>query len=80
MNTVKIVEVLKKIAAKIEEEKEFLTELDSPIGDSDHGINMARGFAMVSQKLDAVNTEDTGDILRTDSQFFRIDASRRCNL
>ena len=64
MNTVKIVEVLKKIAAKIEEEKEFLTELDSPIGDSDHGINMARGFAMVSQKLDEVNTEDTGDILR----------------
>ncbi len=64
MNTVKIIDVIKKIAAKIEEEKDFLTELDSPIGDSDHGINMARGFAMVSQKLDEMNTEDAGDILR----------------
>lgn len=64
MNTVKVVEALKKIAAKIEAEKDFLTELDSPIGDSDHGINMARGFAVVDHKLDTLDTDDIGDILR----------------
>jgi dihydroxyacetone kinase-like protein len=33
--------------------KEFLTELDREIGDSDHGINMARGFDAVLNKLSA---------------------------
>ena len=29
-----------------------LTELDSAIGDADHGINMARGMTAVIEKLD----------------------------
>lgn len=39
------------IAERITENKDFLTELDREIGDSDHGINMARGFAAVMEKL-----------------------------
>lgn len=39
-----VIAVLKKIGEKIEEQKDYLTELDQPIGDSDHGINLARGF------------------------------------
>ena len=35
----KVIELLEKIGDKIIEEKEFLTELDKPIGDCDHGIN-----------------------------------------
>ena len=41
--------VLKRIGEKIEAEKEYLTELDQPIGDSDHGINLARGFQEVER-------------------------------
>ena len=37
----KVLEIIKAIGAKMEEKKEYLTELDQPIGDSDHGINMA---------------------------------------
>jgi dihydroxyacetone kinase-like protein len=33
-------------------EKDRLTELDSAIGDADHGVNMARGMAAVSAALD----------------------------
>lgn len=29
----------------------YLTELDSPIGDADHGTNMARGFTKVVEKV-----------------------------
>ncbi len=29
----------------IEEKKDYLSELDTPIGDGDHGNNMARGMA-----------------------------------
>ena len=39
------------IAERITENKDFLTELDREIGDSDHGINMARGFSAVMEKL-----------------------------
>lgn len=36
---------------KIQGNKDHLTALDQAIGDGDHGINMARGFAEVVQKL-----------------------------
>ncbi|MBR0247987.1 MAG: dihydroxyacetone kinase subunit L [Synergistaceae bacterium] len=39
------------IAERITENKDFLTELDREIGDSDHGINMSRGFSAVMEKL-----------------------------
>ena len=50
---------------KMEAEKEYLTELDQPIGDSDHGINMARGFAAVEGKLPDLEGKDIGTILKT---------------
>jgi dihydroxyacetone kinase-like protein len=57
--------VLKKIGEKIEAEKEYLTELDQPIGDSDHGINLARGFQEVENKLPSMEDKDIGTILKT---------------
>lgn len=41
------------IKESIDYNKEFLTELDRVIGDSDHGINMARGFEAVVNRLSA---------------------------
>ena len=49
----------------IGENKEYLTELDSAIGDADHGINMDRGFAAVEKKLPSVEDKDIGTILKT---------------
>lgn len=57
--------VLKKIGEKIEAEKEYLTELDQPIGDSDHGINLARGFQEVESKLPSMGDKDIGTIMKT---------------
>jgi len=64
MNTQKVVELILKIAEKIEENRDYLTELDMPIGDSDHGINMARGFAAVTEKLKAAEQKDIGTVLK----------------
>lgn len=61
----KVVQLLEKISDKIIEEKEFLTELDAPIGDSDHGINMAKGFTEVKKKLPELAFQDIGTILKT---------------
>ncbi len=61
----KVIDIIAAIAAKIEEHKDFLTELDQPIGDSDHGINMARGFGAVVEKLPTLEGKDIGTILKT---------------
>jgi len=47
------------------EKKDYLTDLDSAIGDADHGINMYRGFQAVLTKLPAVEDKDIGTILKT---------------
>ena len=63
-DTKKIIEIIGAIAKKIEEQKDYLTKLDQPIGDSDHGINMARGFSEVEKKLGALEGKSSGDILK----------------
>ncbi len=45
--------------------KDFLTQLDSDIGDGDHGINMNRGMRAVLAKLDSTNPPDISAIYRT---------------
>lgn len=68
MDSVKLIEVIRAIGSRIEEEKDFLTELDNVIGDGDHGINMARGFRAVEEKLEGLEEledKDIGAILKT---------------
>ncbi len=60
-----IVRWLEKTAAVLHQNKEYLTQLDSAIGDADHGINMDRGFRKVMEKLPTVSDKDIGNILKT---------------
>jgi len=41
-----------RLVEEIESNKEWLSEIDGAIGDGDHGINMAKGFGMVREKID----------------------------
>ena len=61
----KVVEILLNMAKVLEENKEFLTDLDNVIGDGDHGINMARGFAEVEKQAESLEQKDIGNILKT---------------
>src|SRR5207244_1995771 len=45
---------LGQLAHVLHENRDYLTQLDSPIGDADHGINMDRGFKAVTDKLPTV--------------------------
>ncbi len=56
---------LKQLAQVLHENRDYLTQLDSPIGDADHGINMDRGFKAVTEKLPAMVSMDIGSILKT---------------
>jgi dihydroxyacetone kinase-like protein len=52
-------------SATVAENKEYLTRLDSAIGDADHGINMDRGMTAVNTKLDGLEGDDIGGLLKT---------------
>ncbi len=58
-------EWIKNVANVLTENKDYLTELDSAIGDADHGANMFRGFQAVLAKLPGVSDKDIGTIFKT---------------
>ncbi len=60
------VEVMKDLHDMIEVQRDYLTGLDSDIGDGDHGINLSIGFRAVVEKLEAMDaeTEDISSFLR----------------
>lgn len=60
-----IVTWLQKTAVILNENKQYLTDLDAAIGDADHGSNMARGFNKVVETLPTVADKDIGNILKT---------------
>src|SRR3954451_9286082 len=43
---------MREVASVVEAEASHLTQLDSAIGDGDHGVNMTRGFRAVVEALD----------------------------
>lgn len=49
---------------KIEKNKEFLSELDNPIGDSDHGGNMNRGMTAIEEDILPKEYESSTELLK----------------
>jgi dihydroxyacetone kinase-like protein len=60
-----VLDWIKGYAAVINANKDYLVQLDSAIGDGDHGANMDRGFQAVLAKLPGVADKDIGTILKT---------------
>ncbi len=56
---------LERIADVLHENAAYLTQLDSAIGDADHGINMDRGFTAVRAKFPTMATMDIATQLKT---------------
>jgi dihydroxyacetone kinase-like protein len=64
ITSAQILQWLERTAAVMDENKDRLTQLDSDIGDGDHGANMARGFNAVRGKLAELQGKDIGTILK----------------
>ena len=56
---------IKTLQKVYSENKEYLTQLDSAIGDADHGINMNRGFTNAVADLEKNNPPDISAALKT---------------
>lgn len=55
---------MKLFAGKIEANKAYLSDLDTPIGDGDHGNNMARGMVAVQEAFRSKNPTDVTSALK----------------
>lgn len=55
---------LRQLAQVLQEQRDYLTQLDSAIGDADHGINMDRGFKAVLEKLQKQTETDIGSLFK----------------
>ena len=49
---------------KIQANKDYLSELDTPIGDGDHGGNMARGMTAVVENLEGKDFANSAEVFQ----------------
>ncbi|MBP2078942.1 dihydroxyacetone kinase subunit DhaL [Oceanobacillus polygoni] len=59
-----IIQWLEKTNEKIQLNKDYLTALDQAVGDSDHGINMSRGFHEVVNQVKTKDYTTVSDVLK----------------
>ena len=64
LDTAATVSWIRAVGEVIAEQEQHLTALDRAIGDGDHGANMRRGFAAVTEKLDG-DFADPAEVLKT---------------
>ena len=57
-------DIIGEMAAAMEENRRYLTRLDSEIGDGDHGNNMNRGFKAALEGLDGADPSTPADVLK----------------
>ncbi len=58
-------QALENVTERLDEEKTHLTDLDSAIGDADHGANMTRGFRKANEKVQAMDEDDPAELVKT---------------
>ncbi|WP_341975539.1 dihydroxyacetone kinase subunit L [Microbacterium sp. LTA6] len=65
IDTKTLIDWISRYREAVTEKREWLTELDSAIGDADHGANMTRGMNAVVEKLDAGAPATVDELLKT---------------
>ncbi len=65
MNNADTLRWLGRVADVLHENAQYLTQLDSPIGDADHGTNMDRGFVAVRNKFPTMESMDIATQFKT---------------
>jgi phosphoenolpyruvate---glycerone phosphotransferase subunit DhaL len=68
-----VVDMLRRIAERIEQEKDHLCELDSAVGDGDHGVSLTIGMRAVTRNLDELDAPSAAEALRAAAEAFADD-------
>ncbi|WP_392558881.1 dihydroxyacetone kinase subunit DhaL [Orbus mooreae] len=64
LDTTKVLNWLNEFASLIEQNKAYLSDLDTPIGDGDHGNNMSRGVKAMQEQFAKSSFESPSDIFK----------------
>jgi phosphoenolpyruvate---glycerone phosphotransferase subunit DhaL len=64
ISTTELARFVEIYADRLRDAREMLTQLDSAIGDADHGINMDRGFTAVRDVLPGLRDGDPGPLFK----------------
>ncbi|WP_049997186.1 dihydroxyacetone kinase subunit DhaL [Halococcus sediminicola] len=59
------IEAIEAVAERLEAERDHLTDLDSAIGDADHGGNMARGWSKAVTAVADLDDPDVATVVET---------------
>ncbi|WP_226532302.1 dihydroxyacetone kinase subunit DhaL [Microbacterium paraoxydans] len=65
VDTAVLADWVARFGTVVTDKRDWLTELDSAIGDADHGANMARGMSAVGEKLAAGAPGTIDELLKT---------------
>ena len=60
-----LVDWLHRFRGAVVDKRDWLTELDSAIGDADHGSNMARGMTAAVEKVEQTNPQTADELFKT---------------
>ena len=63
--TAAVLDAVDAIADRIDAETDHLTDLDSAVGDADHGANMSRGFAAARDQTKDMDDASPADAVKT---------------
>ena len=59
-----VVDWMRRFAGEMGEHRQELVRLDTAIGDGDHGTNLDRGMRKALEKVDGLDTDDIGAMLK----------------
>lgn len=65
MTTEELIQLIDRLGNNVIEDEDNLTQFDAAIGDGDHGLNMAKGFKAVKEKLEQGQFAKPSDVLKT---------------
>ncbi len=65
-----LIAILRKMADDLEAAKDYLTDLDSAVGDGDQGVTMTIGFRAIREVLPTLRGQDVGSIVMKSGMTF----------
>jgi dihydroxyacetone kinase-like protein len=59
-----MITLFKNMAQTVNQNEQYLNELDSTIGDAEHGINLKRAFGIIMEKIDAFQEYEAAEVVK----------------
>lgn len=59
-----VLTIFRNLADTVNQNEQYLNELDSTIGDAEHGLNLKRGFGLIIERLDSFGEYEPAEMIK----------------